>query len=186
VGGSGEFKAGQVGSAGRRSILELDRPIRDVVAVVVQHQSAYGDNGRHYSEGESAIGWSGASANGSDWGGDVHLHVHCLTASGARRKFTDYFVTASYPSGPASTPIKTPIDNPITPEEDDVDDLIYLYSPGVDDGARYVFSRRSGKVVRGVPKAEWDFLSAIGKTASGAPTPVVTVSENWLRKAQAL
>lgn len=105
-GGSGEFKAGWVGSAGRRSVLILDSPIRDVVAVVFQHQSRFGVE-KHYVEGVTA-GWSGASANGLDYGGDVHLHIHCLTAGGARRKFTDYF-TATSPtattsgSGPTNT-----------------------------------------------------------------------------------
>ncbi|PPI08240.1 hypothetical protein [Rathayibacter sp. AY1B8] len=89
----------------------LDRPIRDVVAVVFQHQSAFGYE-RHYDEG-ATCGWSGASANGRDWGGDVHLHIHCLNASGQRRRFTDYFgsIASSGPSIPAggiSSPIAAP------------------------------------------------------------------------------
>ncbi|PPH51191.1 hypothetical protein [Rathayibacter sp. AY1E1] len=122
--GSGfEFQCGQVGSAGRRSILMLDRPIRDVVAVVFQHQSAFGYE-RHYDEG-ATCGWSGASANGRDWGGDVHLHIHCLTASGQRRRFTDYFgsIASSGPSIPAGTgahPIGGPTGSTNPIEEDDM------------------------------------------------------------------
>jgi hypothetical protein len=88
-GGSGEFAAGWAGSAGRRAVLMLDTPVGDVVAVIYQHLSVLNASG-HYDEGQS-VGLSGASANGSDYGGDTHLHVHCLTASGARRQFTAYF-----------------------------------------------------------------------------------------------
>lgn len=101
-GGSGEWEAGSVGSAGRRSILELDTPAPrripaestppegggDMVAIVFQHQSAFG-TARHYTEGET-LGWSGASANGADYGGDVHLHIHGLNASGQRVDFTKF------------------------------------------------------------------------------------------------
>lgn len=98
-GGSGEFAAGNIGSAGRRSVLMLTTPISDVVAVVFQHQSVMNAAGL-YAEGAS-VGLSGASANGSDYGGDVHLHIHCLTASGARRQFTRYFAVGG---GPAPNP----------------------------------------------------------------------------------
>jgi hypothetical protein len=98
-GGSGEFAAGWAGSAGRRAVLELTTPINDVVAVVLQHLSSFSAAGV-YAEGVS-LGLSGASANGDDYGGDVHLHVHCLTSSGARRKFTDYFAVGG---GPAPNP----------------------------------------------------------------------------------
>lgn len=96
-----EFICGWVGSAGRRSILMLDTPIRDVVAVVYQHQSAFGTHKKHYAEGV-AVGRSGASANGDEWGGDAHLHTHCLTAAGQRRKFTNYFASSSSTSGGTS------------------------------------------------------------------------------------
>ena len=98
-----EFQCGWVGSAGRRSILMLDHPIERVadtsdaemlgwyvesddpmVAIVFQHQSRFGVHGHHYDEGDDGLGWSGASANFNDWGGDVHLHWHGLTASGER------------------------------------------------------------------------------------------------------
>lgn len=87
-GGSGEYAAGQIGSAGRRSILHLDNPLGEMAAIVFQHQSAFGSPG-WYAEG-STLGWSGASANGKDYGGDTHLHVHGLTAGGRRVPFTQY------------------------------------------------------------------------------------------------
>jgi hypothetical protein len=98
MGGFGEFAAGWAGSAGRRAVLMLDTPVGDVVAVVYQHLSALNPSA-HYEEGES-VGLSGASANGSDYGGDIHLHVHCLTASGARRQFTAYFGGSGVPPEP--------------------------------------------------------------------------------------
>lgn len=87
-GGSGEYAAGWIGSAGRRSILHLDNPIGEMAAIVLQHQSAFA-TAKHYEEGET-IGWSGASANGKDYGGDTHLHVHGLTKGGRRVPFTQY------------------------------------------------------------------------------------------------
>ncbi|APZ81747.1 peptidase domain protein [Rathayibacter phage NCPPB3778] len=104
-GGSGEFAAGYVGSAGRRSILMLDTPLARIlpaesyppeaagpmVAIVFQHQSSFGA-AKHYNEGE-ICGWSGASANGSDHGGDTHMHSHGLAANGRRVDFTK-FITA--------------------------------------------------------------------------------------------
>jgi hypothetical protein len=99
AGGSGEWATGWAGSAGLRSILRLTTPISDVVAVVFQHQSMMNIEGE-YAEGVS-VGLSGASANGSMTGGDVHLHIHCLTASGARRQFTRYFAVGG---GPAPNP----------------------------------------------------------------------------------
>lgn len=105
-GGAGEWAAGWVGSAGRRSILHLDsayprlhgfsessgRAIDhegDLVAIVFQHQSAFGTDGQHYNLGE-ICGVSGASANGSNYGGEVHLHVHGLNALGQRMDFTKF------------------------------------------------------------------------------------------------
>lgn len=95
-GGSGEYRAGWVGSAGRRSILILDADFARVNptleqnegtgpmhAIVFQHQSEFGTDGQHYAIGD-VLGKSGASANGDDYGGDVHLHVHGLTAGGQR------------------------------------------------------------------------------------------------------
>lgn len=102
-GGSGEFAAGWIGSAGRRSILSLDTPIRDAVAVVFQHQSAFGREG-HYDEYDPNCGFTGASANGMDYGGDVHMHVHCLNAQGGRLPFTSYIGSA--PAGGGTTPIE--------------------------------------------------------------------------------
>lgn len=101
-GGSGEYQAGQVGSAGRRSILYLDTDFPRIVsaletsegtgpmhAIVFQHQSEFGTDGQHYAKG-AVCGVSGASANGSDYGGDVHLHVHGLTTGGARVDFLNF------------------------------------------------------------------------------------------------
>jgi hypothetical protein len=99
-GGSGEKAAGWIGSAGRRSILDLDQPIGEMASIVFQHQSAFGTHGKHYDEGET-LGWSGASANGKDYGGDVHLHVHGLTADGRRVPFTQY-IGGSQPAGTAN------------------------------------------------------------------------------------
>ncbi|MWV50055.1 hypothetical protein GRS96_12325 [Rathayibacter sp. VKM Ac-2803] len=112
-----EFQCGQVGSAGRRSVLMLDVPIRDVVAVVLQHQSAFGA-AKHYAEGETC-GFSGASAKGHDRGGDVHLHIHCLTATGQRRRFTDYFPAAAttQPTRPAAPAAPIEEDDMFTDED---------------------------------------------------------------------
>jgi hypothetical protein len=113
-GGSGEWACGWVGSAGRRSILTLDTPVYrhtprrsrpfeaegPLVAIVYQHQSAFGRAGWH-PEG-SAIGWSGASASGSDWGGDVHLHWHGLDASGNRLRIDSFLPTGLAGSGYSS------------------------------------------------------------------------------------
>ncbi|MFF2493261.1 hypothetical protein [Agromyces sp. NPDC058064] len=114
-----EFQCGWVGSAGRRSILILDRPLERVrpssgarmlgwyvesgdpmVALVFQHQSRFGEHGRHFDEGDPyPIGWSGASANFADWGGDVHLHWHGLTARGERVNPLAYIGAASSGAG---------------------------------------------------------------------------------------
>lgn len=101
-GGSGEYQAGWVGSAGRRSILYLDTDVARVAttmeqgegtgpmhAIVFQHQSQFGTDGAHYTMG-SACGLSGASANGDNYGGDTHLHVHGLTAGGNRVDFLNF------------------------------------------------------------------------------------------------
>lgn len=96
-GGSGEYLAGNVGSAGVRSVLMLDasfprirpgesRPPEaagNMVAIVFQHQSEQRP-AVHYNKGD-IIGVSGNTGNGV-----YHSHVHGLTASGGRvdyRKF---------------------------------------------------------------------------------------------------
>lgn len=103
-GGSGEFTAGAVGSAGNRSILYLDVPVARVtaksttlmngstreadgpmVAIVLQHQSTMGVDMKHYNKAE-ICGISG-NTNGTAEGGDWHVHVHGLTAEGARVDF---------------------------------------------------------------------------------------------------
>lgn len=105
-GGVGEYAAGQVGSAGRRSILVLDSPVLALSAIVFQHQSKFGTAG-HYQQGE-VIGWTGASANGNDWGGTVHLHHHGLTKTGSRIDWRGFIPLATAPA-PASTSPLTPI-----------------------------------------------------------------------------
>lgn len=112
-GGLGEFAAGWVGSAGRRAILTLDTPVKrqiaaqsqegsgDMVAVVFQHASEYNAAGR-YSAGE-IIGKSGASADGVNYGGDIHLHIHGLNAAGQRVDFTKY-IDGTTSTTPPTTP----------------------------------------------------------------------------------
>ena len=92
---------GWVGSAGRRATLYLDTPVARAVpasttvmyggtregtgnmhAIVFQHAKGYLGDG-HYYQGD-LIGFSGASANGVNYGGDVHLHTHGLDAGGSR------------------------------------------------------------------------------------------------------
>jgi hypothetical protein len=91
-GGVGERAAGLIGSAGRRSVLTLDRPVLGLVAIVFQHQSAFGTP-RHYDEGE-VLGWSGASTVVGgyvrEYGGDVHLHTHGLHSDGHRVDWLGY------------------------------------------------------------------------------------------------
>lgn len=115
-GGSGEWAAGWVGSAGRRSILSLDQPLArhtprqssppegdgPMTAIVFQHQSRFGPEG-HYDI-TKILGWSGASANGQDYGGDVHLHWHGLNAQGQRVRIESYLPTGTAGGG-GTTPI---------------------------------------------------------------------------------
>lgn len=102
-GGSGEYACGWVGSAGRRSILYLDADVPRVAgraleqnegsgamhAIVFQHQSSFGTDLKHYAM-TNACGKSGASANGVNYGGDTHLHVHGLNAAGQRVDFLNF------------------------------------------------------------------------------------------------
>ncbi|ANJ26829.1 hypothetical protein [Agromyces aureus] len=114
-GGSGEWACGWVGSAGRRSILTLDTPLPrrsprrsspseaegPMVAIVLQHQSAFAGQGWH-PEG-AIIGRSGASANGKDYGGDIHLHWHGLDAQGRRLRIESFLNGASTAGGGTAT-----------------------------------------------------------------------------------
>lgn len=103
-GGSGEFTAGAVGSAGNRSILYLDTAVTrkiaksttlmhgttyeadgPMVAIVLQHQSTMGNNMQHYAKAE-ICGISG-NTDGTSGGGDWHVHVHGLDAEGSRVDF---------------------------------------------------------------------------------------------------
>lgn len=133
-GGSGEFAAGWVGSAGLRSVFYLDEPIRrhtpaspkrmlggyveaegPMVAIVLQHQSKQGTDG-HHDEGV-AIGFSGASADGKLVGGDTHLHWHGLDHAGRRLDITKFLPTTTAGSG--STPLSEEDDMPTAKEVSD-------------------------------------------------------------------
>ena len=160
-GGSGEFKAGWVGTAGRRSILILSEPIDDCVAVVVQHLSEFLADGE-YAEGETAF-VTGASANLVDWGGDVHAHIHGLTASGARVPFTKYF------SG------STPASNARTELGEDEMDLFYVQAP---DTGVWLFSRRTGKI-RKLTSDEWAVQRDLQKAGSTVDVVRVTNANVW-------
>lgn len=113
---------GWMGSAGRRATLILDTPVTrsipasktimmngrgiaeaagPMVAIVFQHLSA-APTERWYAEGAADLVRTGASANGKDYGGDVHSHVHGLDAQGRRVDFTK-FLTGS--AGGGATPI---------------------------------------------------------------------------------
>ncbi|APZ81745.1 peptidase domain protein [Rathayibacter phage NCPPB3778] len=167
-GGSGELAAGQIGSAGRRSILMLDRPIGDVVGVVYQHQSRFGENGRHYNQGE-ILGWSGASANGSDYGGDIHLHIHCVTAGGQRRQFTKYFGATSNTYG--ITSFEDGIEDDMFSDQDRAD--VRSFRDGLERLIRAVEANLGGKadnqkdqIVRAVQQ-EGTQLKVLMNRASG-------------------
>ena len=112
-GGTGERAAGLIGSAGRRSILTLDKPILGLVAIVFQHQSAFGTP-KHYDEGE-ILGWSGASTVVGgvvrEYGGDIHLHTHGLHADGHRVDWLGYIHLS---------PSASPAGNGMTPSEEDM------------------------------------------------------------------
>lgn len=111
---------GMVGSAGRRATLWLDTPVARQVAaetregagpmvgIVFQHAASYNAE-RHYSAGE-IIGKSGASANGSDYGGDVHLHIHGVNAAGQRVDFTKFIDGTTTPN-PTPTPTQEELDD---------------------------------------------------------------------------
>lgn len=105
---SGRLKSnGWAGSAGRRATLHFDQAVGrvkprsstlmngwyiehdcDMVAFVYQHAKGYLGDGR-YEQG-ALVGFSGASANLDDWGGDVHLHGHGLCEHGGRVDFTKF------------------------------------------------------------------------------------------------
>jgi len=145
-GGFGEFRAGWVGSAGRRSILTLDSPIRDLVAVVFQHQSAFGREGR-YDEGDPDCGYTGASANGSDWGGEVHMHWHGLNASGQRLRMSDYISSSTAGSN----------SRPITEGEDDM-----LRAIRNGDGSGSIGLVNDDGTLDGLTGEDYDALTRVG------------------------
>jgi hypothetical protein len=122
---------GWVGTAGRRATFYFDAPVRrvrprsttrmlggyvehdcDMVAFVFQHAKGYlGD--AHFDQG-ALVGYSGASASGQDYGGDVHLHGHGQCIHGARVDFMKFVGSAT--AGGGYTPIEEE-DMPLTPED---------------------------------------------------------------------
>lgn len=131
---SNEWACGWVGTAGRRSILMFETPIPrpisaprrnsppegtgSMVAIVIQHQSAFGiHSGSNliYGENQGPIGWSGASASGQDIGGDTHLHWHGLNAAGQRVRAESFLSPRGSTAGDGSSPL--PI---ILPKEDNM------------------------------------------------------------------
>ncbi|WP_353809168.1 hypothetical protein [Agromyces sp. SYSU T00194] len=155
---------GWKGTAGRRATLWLDTPVKrvrarsttrmlggyvehdcDMVAVVLQHAKGYLGSG-HYDEG-ALIGFSGASASGLDWGGDVHLHAHGLCKHGRRVDFMK-FVGASTAGGSS-----TPIDNTTDEEEIDVtfDSVTVLKFPAETGDALYMCADNGNMVKLDVP-----------------------------------
>lgn len=95
-GGSGDYAAGNIGSAGLRSILYLDKTFKrkkkrgrnegegPLRAIVFQHQSKFG-RAKHYNRGD-IIGYTGNTGNGV-----YHLHVHGLDRGGARLDYVKFF-----------------------------------------------------------------------------------------------
>lgn len=101
-GGSGEYAAGNQGSAGLRSILYLDAAFPRIypasplvmsngtteaegpmVAYVMQHQSRFAEE-KHYNI-EEICGYVGDTGNGVK-----HAHIHGLTAEGRRVDFPKF------------------------------------------------------------------------------------------------
>lgn len=101
-GGSGENAAGNIGSAGLRSIFTLDSPVARVypasplvmngggteaegpmISLVIQHQSKFAPEG-HYNPFDN-IGFVGDSGNGVK-----HVHLHGLDPNGRRVDFVKF------------------------------------------------------------------------------------------------
>lgn len=166
-GGTGERKAGLIGSAGRRSILDLDTPLGDMVSIVFQHQSRFGE-AKHYEERET-IGWSGAStirANGTvnERGGDVHLHIHGLDKDGNRVDFTTHISSAT--SGESITQI-------IPEEDEDMASGIYTrIGSGQGTGTIY-HQEHPGAPLYAMVGPEWAAASANGNKYSNVDAPLV-------------
>lgn len=151
-GGSGEFACGWVGTAGRRSILHLDTPLErklprrpsppegegPMVAIVFQHQSAFGAAGWH-PEG-APVGRTGASASGRDWGGDVHLHWHGLNARGQRLRL-ESFITGYMTAGGGGRPIIPPATGVAE---------MYLFN-GISNPEQYYLATYEGRILRVKP-----------------------------------
>lgn len=80
------------GSAGHIVTLSLDEPVATpagaIRAVQFFHLSAHVAEG-HVERGQT-IGYSGASANGELYGGDIHVHTNGLTAVGTRIDWIPY------------------------------------------------------------------------------------------------
>ena len=145
---------GWAGSAGRRATLYFDSPVRrviprsstpmygssipyvehgcDMVAFVFQHAKGYLGDG-HYDE-RALIGFSGASANGADWGGDAHLHGHGLCAHGARVDFMKFIGSATAVAGPTA----------IIDQEEELMPPIIIFGPKSGAQFPYVFDPYTG------------------------------------------
>lgn len=96
------------GSAGHIVTLALDEPVGPLRAIQFFHLSAHVPEG-HVTQGQ-IIGYSGASANGSLHGGDVHVHTNGLTAVGSRLDWIPYA------GGNAQAGTTTPSPNQEAPE----------------------------------------------------------------------
>lgn len=160
-GGTGERKAGLIGTAGRRSIIDLDKPLGAMVAIVFQHQSRFGVDGKHYDEGE-ILGWSGAStirSNGTinEWGSDVHLHIHGLDKNGNRVEFEKHIGSSSAAGNinPIPPSIPTEIGNLMKP--------IIIFGPVTKEAFPYLYNPYTGERHRLQPVE----LSAIRESKQG-------------------
>ena len=123
---------GWVGSAGRRATFYFDQAVKrvvppsrtrmlggyvehncDMTALVFQHAKGYLGNA-HFAAG-ALIGYSGASANGVDYGGDVHLHIHGQCIHGARVDFMKFIGSGT--AGGGTTPIEEDILSALSDQE---------------------------------------------------------------------
>lgn len=176
-GGSGEWQAGAVGTAGRRSILTLDEPLTrrsparstpyeaagPLVAIVLQHQSAFGVPGP-IREGERA-GVSGASVVSGgrllDWGGEVHLHWHGLDAAGRRLRL-ESFLPAAQLAGLDSRPVTTTKE-----EEEDMTRPTGYYAKGDLDPRTFWIDQDTGLRRGPVPVGELQTAQLFNQATGG-------------------
>jgi hypothetical protein len=184
-GGSGEWQCGWVGSAGRRSILSLDVPLPrlverklyppegegPLVAIVFQHQSEFQDAGWYPMT--HPVGWSGASAYGQNYGGQVHLHWHGLNEHGQRLRL-ESFLPASGTAGGGTTPIENE-------SEDDMPTLVV--SPGgqnlIVGDELFALTAADVAAIKGAPTlnvsqdTHWQIIDRYSKRGKAADLPVI-------------